>query len=78
MILVYLFAVFIFGVIVGISFCMVFKRASSYDGIIKINKKDDEDKTLYSLEINENLMVLADGDTVIFKVETSSESSNRE
>ena len=63
------------GVMIGFIFCTLFRRVASYSGVMKIIKEDD--RVLYSLELHEDPIMLEHVTEVIFKVETSDESSNR-
>lgn len=63
---------FIFGYVVS----NIMRKTKSYSGTIKIIP--NEDKLIYSLELNENPVMLQYMNEVIFKVDTSEESSDRE
>ena len=64
------------GTIAGIFTHMIFRKIRSYDGVMKIIR--EEDKIVYSLELREHPVVLANMSEVVFKVESSDKSSNRE
>lgn len=61
------------GSSVGLIIGVMFKRTNSYVGVMKIIREDG--KYVYSLELNEDPIELAYRDEIIFKVETSEESS---
>ena len=63
------------GAVFGFIICSAFKRQSTYSGVMKIIK--EEDRVLYSLELLDSPELLLLMDEILFKVETSDESSNR-
>lgn len=68
--------IFVVGLLVGFGTSMLVRNASSYAGIMKITRTDE--KVVYSLELQEDPALLEYVGEVVFKVETSDESSNRE
>jgi hypothetical protein len=52
-----------------------FRKMRSYAGIMKITREDN--KVLYSLELHEDPVMLQHASEIVFKVETSDESSDR-
>lgn len=48
---------------------IIFRRNRSYSGVMKVIR--DEDKVLYSLELNEDPIYLEHMPEIVFKVETS-------
>jgi len=75
MIWVYLVIAFYLGVFAGVILHKLLGRVKSYSGIINVTKT--EEKTLFSLELNENPEMIAYQDEVIFKVVTSEENDDR-
>lgn len=63
------------GVMLGYALSMIFRHVSSYAGIMKITRTDE--KLIYSLELKEDPALLEYTSEVVFKVETSDESSVR-
>lgn len=63
------------GTVIGFFVCLWYGKKLDYNGTIKVIP--DEDKLIYSLELHDDPAVLQDMSEVIFKVETSDQSSNR-
>ena len=63
------------GATIGFIICTMLRKMHSYAGVMKIIREDD--KLVYSLELHEDPIMLEHVSEVIFKVETSDESSNR-
>lgn len=70
-IIIGLFIGILIGLIIGINLDML----KSYSGTMKIIREDN--KLVYSLELHDDPMMLEHVSEVIFKVETSDQSSNR-
>lgn len=64
--------VFILGFIVSF---LYIKKIKDYSGTMKVIR--DEDKVLYSLELHEDPIMLEQKREVVFKVDTSDQSSDR-
>lgn len=62
---------FIFGFIMS----LVIRKTQGYSGTMKVIR--DENKILYSLELHEDPIMLEHKSEVVFKVDTSDQSSNR-
>ena len=75
MIYVYFAIVFYAGVFAGFILHKLLGRVRSYSGVININKFPD--KTVFSLELDEDPEELAFKDEVIFKVMTVQETSEK-
>lgn len=60
--------------VLGFLLCFIY-RNKDYSGTMKVIR--DENKVLYSLELHEDPIVLEEKSEVVFKVETSDQSSNR-
>lgn len=69
------FVIFGFGTVLGFILCTLFRRSSSYVGVMRIIREDE--KLVYSLEMYEDPIMLEHVNEIVFKVETSNESSNR-
>lgn len=67
--------VFIAGALFGILINELFIRLNGYDGTIKVIKDVERDKTVYSLELDEDAELLQYASKVVFKVDTSSSKS---
>lgn len=76
MIWVYLVIAFYIGVFAGFILHRWLGRRSSYSGTIQVIRNPD--KTLFSLELDEDPEMIAFKDEVIFKVETSEDNSDRD
>lgn len=64
------------GLILSVLIYIILRKTNSYVGIMKIIR--EEDKLVYSLELHEDPIVLEGMNEIIFKVESSDKSSNRE
>lgn len=60
---------------IGFIISSIIRNIKSYSGIIKIIP--EEEKLIYSLELHEDPIMLQHMNEVVFKVETSDESSDR-
>lgn len=67
--------IFGIGVIFGFMLCSILRRRSGYSGVLKVIK--EENGVLYSLELQDDPKLLELEDEIVFKVETSDQSSNR-
>lgn len=76
MIWVYLAIVFYTGLFVGFVLQRWLGRRRSYSGIIQVTRTPD--KTLFSLELQEDPEMIAYQDEIVFKVITSEEEADRE
>lgn len=63
------------GIFAGFALCLTLRRLHSYDGVMKIIR--EEDKLIYSLELNEDPAIFKSMREVVFKVETSEELEAR-
>lgn len=63
------------GSAIGFIICSIFRKTRKYVGVMKIIREDE--KLVYSLELLEDPIMLEYMSEVVFKVETSDESSNR-
>lgn len=61
------------GFVLAFSILMIIGKKRSYSGTIKVIPS--EGKLIYSLELDEDPVILQDMREVVFKVETSEESS---
>ena len=75
MIWLYLAIAFYIGAFAGFILHKMLGRVKSYSGVINVTRT--EEKTLFSLELNENPEMIAYQDEVIFKVVTSDEEDDR-
>lgn len=62
------------GSVIGFSICFMLKRKSEYSGVMKVIREENN-KLVYSLELLQDPVELEYMSEVIFKVETSDESS---
>jgi hypothetical protein len=69
------FIVFIAGFLFGYMMRNFLRNARYYVGVIKVTR--EENRILYSLEFDEDPSELEKMNEVVFKVETSEESSDR-
>ena len=77
MIWLYLVIAFYVGLFIGLIMQRGLARRRSYSGIMNVVKHPD--KTVFTLDVHEDPVLLIDKDEVIFKVVTSEEDSpNRE
>lgn len=73
--------VLIYILVISLSFSLgfilgsLFKNIKNYSGTIKVTR--EENRVLYSLELDEDPSMLEFMPEVVFKVETSDESSDR-
>jgi hypothetical protein len=70
------FLVASFAFSAGFVFFEISRKNRSYSGVMKILR--EENKLVYSLELQEDPLMLEYKSEVVFKVETSDKSSNRE
>lgn len=76
MIYLYLAIAFYIGLFAGIVLQRWLVRNKSYSGIITVTRTPD--KTLYSLELNDDPEMIAYVPEVVFKVITTDEEADRE
>jgi len=76
MMYVYFAIVFYIGLFIGLIIQRWLRRGKSYSGIIQVTRTPD--KTLFSLELEEDPEMIAYKDEVIFKVVTAEEEADRE
>lgn len=69
------FLMLLFGGIIGFVMCAIRRNASSYAGRMVIIR--EEDRLVYSLELDEDPAMLEHKPEVVFRVVTSDESSSR-
>lgn len=65
--------IFIIGILLGYITHTIVRRMQKYSGIIKIIREDD--RVIYSLELQEDPSVLEHVNEVIFRIDSSDESS---
>jgi hypothetical protein len=75
MIYVYLAIAFYVGLFLGLILQRWLARSRNFSGVIKVTRYPD--KTLFSLELDEDPEMIAYLDAVIFRVETSEEDEDR-
>lgn len=75
MIWVYLVLAYFIGAFSGFILHWSLRRLRSYSGIMHVVKHPD--KTVFTLDVIEDPVLLIDKDEVIFKVETSHEMDDR-
>jgi ABC-type lipoprotein release transport system permease subunit len=63
------------GSVIGIIIGLTLRKTAEYVGVMKVIREDD--RVLYSLELKEDPTILESMNEVIFKVESSDESSDR-
>lgn len=64
-------AIFVIGIIIGFTTHIALRRISSHDGVMRIAKDDEGNKTIFSLELNDNPETFSHREEIIFKVVTS-------
>lgn len=65
----------ILAFVIGYGISRIRRKTKSYSGTMKIIR--DENKVLYSLELHEDPSMLEHQSEVVFKVDTSDQSSDR-